>query len=292
MRLTSTQPTVFNNVIQAAQRFSGALTGNRPVRLQQAEEILPIAEDTFNDRPYKIAIGGYLDQPEGYNRNRVGNFLRQLIRKLRPEKVGLITSPTTLPESIDVLTTEISQKMNVPVCYMTSERYANKINPDQLPENVSVAKFLEQPKHIFPNNPEYAWATILGSSVLIPTGGRAATVTDWVKAVQTGDHAIVLLDNKNIKDPAWDPMAQKPLNGVRYILEQSRAFLNGEPLPHPEYEGFTRNFLETHREIIESQVTSVPLSDDAQVAFSAERASQFIRKKVGATRPETMAMAV
>ncbi len=129
-----------------------------------------------------------------------------------------------------------------------------------------------------PDSKEYSKATAEASNIFVATGGRNATVSDFVNALKKGNKSIIL-DNASIDLPAWGEAKARVENASKYLTEQLSAFKAGKKLPHPEIGEFTKEFLSKNSEKITKLVKSVNLgnTDTAGILKAAKDAAKFLR---------------
>ena len=134
------------------------------------------------------------------------------------------------------------------------------------------------PKHVLPNGAEYSKATAEASNIFVATGGRNATVSDFVNALKKGNKAVVL-NNPTVDAPAWGQAKGRVENASKYLLEQLEAFKAGKKLPHPEVGEFTAEFMAKNKSKLKELVEIITLEgvDSKSILNAAKKAAKFIR---------------
>ena len=129
-----------------------------------------------------------------------------------------------------------------------------------------------------PNGAEYSKATAEASNVFVATGGRNATVSDFVNALNKGNKAVVL-NNPALDVPAWGDAKGRVENASKYLMEQLEAFNAGKKLPHPEVGEFTSEFLTKNKSKLNEFVKVITLdgADAQSILKAAKQAAKFIR---------------
>ncbi len=248
------------------------------VRLAGASQARAVADATFADRPFRLALAGYgrpkVDTYEPHTRL----FVKSVIDRLGSDKVGMVTSPTEMnKQSIDIIGITLAQQGNIPLLFATAEHYLPWIDLNQLPESVNKAHFINTPKYVFPSKEEYSEATAIASNALLLTGGADATVGDFVNAVREGNQ-VVILDNETLGGVNWNTQKQSPFNASRYLVEQLEANQGGKALPWPECNGFSPQLLAENARGISEKVFVIALHHESEISEAATRAARFISK--------------
>lgn len=264
--------------IKTRQLEKLAASGNphNLLNVETAEEVGKMAEREIGSKTYRVATAGYSAPPEGYEES-TRSFLQKLKEMLGGKKTAFVTSPTADKGSIDAITTEVAGLKKGSIFYTTAQDYVGYINPANFPEGIDKAAYSRLVKHVLPNGAEYSRATAEASNMFIATGGRAATVSDFVNAIIKGNRAVIL-DNAAISSPAWGQAKNRVENASRYIIEQFEAFKAGRALPYEEVGGFTREFMEKNREKLEKLMKIITLggSDDVAITEAAREAFKFL----------------
>lgn len=229
------------------------------VNVKTAKEVGEIAKKEIGTMPYRIATAGYSAPPQGYE-DTTKSFLKMLDMELGIRSTAFITSPTADKGSIDAITSEISGLRPGKIFYTTAQDYVEYINPDNFPNTIDSAAYSKIPKYVLPNADEYSKATAEASNIFIATGGRNATVSDFVNAIKKGNKAVIL-NNTNINAPAWGEAKNRVENASKYLTEQINAFMKGEELPYPEVGEFTKDFMEANKDKLKSLVHVVTLEE-------------------------------
>ncbi len=213
------------------------------VNVETAKEVGEISKKEIGSMPYRVATAGYSAPPEGYE-EPTKKFLKAFDNELGTRSTAFVTSPTADKGSIDAITSEISGLQKGKVFYTTANDYVEYINPKKFPDTINTAAYEKLPKYVLPSAAEYSKATAEASNVFVATGGRNATVSDFVNGINKGNKAIIL-DNAAVQTPAWGEAKGRVENASKYLTEQLEAFTSGKKLPHPELknEGFTLEFL-------------------------------------------------
>jgi hypothetical protein len=245
------------------------------VNLDKASDIKGKADEVFKNTPFRIATAGYSAPPEGYE-GLTTKLLSELPEALGKNNVGFVTSPTADKGSIDAITTTVGQKQNTPLLYTTAQDYVEYIKPENFPDTIDKAKYGEAPKYVLPNGSEYSKATAEASNSLLVTGGRDATVNDFVNAVEHGNK-VVVVDNPNLGGVGWQEKKNRPNNGAAYIKEQIEAFKDGKPLPYPDCKGFNMEFLQKNSDKLDNLLKVVTLSNEGDVPGVANQVSRHLK---------------
>lgn len=245
------------------------------VEMASASDIRAIADQVFAGRDVRIATAGYSAAPSGYEAPT-----RELLEKLTEKlgsRVGLVSSPTADAGSIDAITTSVGQKHKAPVLNVTAESYVAYIKPESFPADIDRAAFAAAPKHVFADAAEYSKATAEASNVFLATGGRDATIGDFVNALKKGNK-VVLLDNPALPGAQVFDKRGRPENAVALLAkvlkdgklpadlteDQERVLLN---------KGLTNGFLERNAAALKSLVTVVSLGEGVDAAVAAAAAA-------------------
>lgn len=188
--------------------------------------------------------------------------------------MGLASSPTADKGSIDAISTTVSHLENIPLTYVTAENYVGYIDPTKFPEHgIDLTKYLETPKFVLPTNEEYSRATSTVSNSFLATGGRDATVGDFVNAIKARNK-VIILDNKLVKADAWDSKKNRPNNASAYLAAK---FAGDTSLPLIPAKGFTQEFLDQNAQAISSLVKVVTIVTEADVPRAVDEAVQFLK---------------
>ncbi len=247
------------------------------INIQTAKEVGEIAKKEIGTMPFRIATAGYSAPPAGYEKS-TKEFLKALDGELGVRSTAFITSPTADKGSIDAITSEVTGLAKGKIFYTTAKDYVDYINPKNFPSTIDTTVFSKLPKYILPDSKEYSKATAEASNIFVATGGRNATVSDFVNALKKGNKSIIL-DNASIDLPAWGEAKARVENASKYLTEQLSAFKAGKKLPHPEIGEFTKEFLSKNSEKITKLVKSVNLgnTDTAGILKAAKDAAKFLR---------------
>lgn len=249
------------------------------VNIATAKEVGQIAQKEIGSMPYRVATAGYSAPPEGYE-EPTKKFLKAFDSELGTRSTAFVTSPTADKGSIDAITSEVSGLQKGKVFYTTANDYVEYINPKNFPDTINTAQYEKIPKHVLPTGAEYSKATAEASNVFVATGGRNATVSDFVNAMNKGNKAIIL-DNSEVKTPAWGEAKGRVENASKYLSDQLGAFFEGKKLPHPELkkEGFTLEFMNKNKSKLSELVKHIHVngSDSQGILKAAKDAAKFIR---------------
>ncbi len=241
------------------------------VRVSNAENVPQ--ESAWVGLPFRVATAGYSAAPEGYEAP-TQLFVNALVNELGGAgKVGLVTSPTADKGSIDAISTIAAHGARLPIKYVTSEGYVQYINPDNFPkEGIDNNRYKAEAKYVLPENDEYSRATSVVSNSFLATGGRDATVGDFVNAIKRGNK-VVILDNKLVKADVWDAKKNRPNNASAYLAQK----LAGDTtLPLIPGKGFTQEFVDQNKEAIARLVKIVTVANEADINKAAKEAAAFL----------------
>lgn len=247
------------------------------MNVDTAEEIGKIAQEEIGAKTYRVAIAGYSAPPEGYE-GPTKEFMKKLKEMLGGDKTAFaVTSPTASVGSIDAITTEVAGLEKGNIFYTTSQEYLKFIDPDNLPAGIDREAYSKLVKYVLPNKAEYSRATAEVSNIFLATGGRNATISDFVNAVKKGNKAVIL-NNLVIDSPAWSGAMGNAENASKYIIEQFEAFKAGKELPYPEVGEFTREFMSKNLERLNKLVKMITFkgSDQASIAVAAQETAHFL----------------
>lgn len=247
------------------------------VNVATAREVGEIAKKEIGTMPYRIATAGYSAPPQGYE-DATKQFLKMLDGELGTRSTAFVTSPTADKGSIDAITSEITGLNKGKIFYTTAQDYVEYINPKNFPETIDTVAYSKLPKHVLPNGAEYSKATAEASNVFVATGGRNATVSDFVNALNKGNKAVVL-NNPALDVPAWGDAKGRVENASKYLMEQLEAFNAGKKLPYPEVGEFTSEFLTKNKSKLNEFVKVITLdgADAQSILKAAKQAAKFIR---------------
>ncbi|MBQ2612023.1 hypothetical protein IJF81_06510, partial [bacterium] len=205
-------------------------------------------------------------------------FLKALDSELGTRSTAFVTSPTADKGSIDAITSEITGLNKGKIFYTTAQDYVEYINPKNFPETIDTVAYSKLPKNVLPSSAEYSKATAEASNVFVATGGRNATVSDFVNALKKGNKAVVL-NNPALDVPAWGEAKGRVENASKYLMEQLEAFNAGKKLPYPEVGEFTSEFMARNNTKLNELVKIVTLdgTDAQSILSAAKKAVKFIR---------------
>lgn len=247
------------------------------INIETAEEVGNLAQKEIGTMPYKIATAGYSAPPAGYEET-TKTFLKALDNELGTRSTAFITSPTADKGSIDAITSEITGLNKGKIFYTTAKDYVEYIKPTNFPNTINTEAYSKLAKYVLPNGSEYSKATAEASNIFVATGGRNATVSDFVNAVTKGNKSVIL-NNPVIVTPAWGTSKVRVENASKYLMEQIEAFKAGKALPYPEVGDFTTGFLTKQKNNLDKLVKVITLDgNDAKSILSAvKRAVKFLR---------------
>ena len=265
--------------VQSAEQTKTEKTDNpyNLVFVDTAEEVGEIAKNRIGSMPFRIATAGYSAPPENYE-EPTKQFLKNLDLELGTRSTAFVTSPTADKGSIDAITTEVTGLNKDKIFYATCGDYVGYINPKNFPDTIDSAAYSQIPKFVLPDKVEYSKATAEASNVFVATGGRNTTVSDFVNALKKGNKAIIL-NNPAIETPAWGEAKNRVENASKYLISQMNAFRNGQELPYPEVEGFTKEFMNEHKAELNNLVKTITIQENNSSAIyaAAREAANFIR---------------
>ena len=192
-------------------------------------KIRGMSQTIFQNRPYVFAVAGYSDADDAYEKSSTA-VLKGLVGKLGAGKMGIVTSPTAMDNSIDASSTIVAQKYHVPIVYVTAQGYIQYIEPDDFPRGIDKNQYAVTPKLFGKTPEEYSQSTAEASTVSLVIGGRNASVQDAVNGLKKGNKLVVIRD-KALTRGAWDINKQRVDNASEYIAQQIEAYQNGKVLP-------------------------------------------------------------
>lgn len=148
------------------------------------------------------------------------------------------------------------------------------IDPAKFPEHgIDLAKYHAAPKFVLPTTGEYSRATSVVSNCFLATGGRDATVGDFVNAINAGNK-VIILDNKLVKADAWDDKKNRPNNASAYL---ARRLSGDSSLPLIPGKGFTQEFLDQNAAKLASLVKVVTIVSEADIPRAVDETVQFLK---------------
>ena len=163
---------------------------------------------------------------------------------------------------------------NAPLTYVTAEGYVGYIDPAKFPEHgIDLTKYLAAPKFVLPTNEEYSRATSVVSNSFLATGGRDATVGDFVNAINAGNK-VIILDNKLVKADAWDDKKNRSNNASAYL---ARKIGGDTSLPLIPAKGFTQEFLDKNAPAISSLAKVITIIAEADIPRAVDEAVKFLK---------------
>ena len=244
-------------------------------QIATAEEVGAKAIEALAGYKHRIATAGYSVAPKGYETS-TREFLKALDEQLGSEQTSFVTSPTADKGSIDAITTEVAGFDKGRIFYTTAQDYVDYINPENFPATIDKASYSTVPKFVLPDAASYSAATAKASNAFIATGGRNATVSDFVNAIKN-DNKAVILDNTTLDVPVWDETKGRVENASKYISEQIKAVREGRELPYPEVGEFTRQFLEENIIKIEALMRTYQIDGTPEsIKIAAQKSAAFI----------------
>jgi adenosine deaminase len=255
-----------------------------------AEEVGAKAQEALSGNKHRIATAGYSAPPEGYEA-ATRDFLSALDAELGSSETAFITSPTADKGSIDAITTEVAGFGKGRLFYTTAQDYVEYINPENFPATIDKASYSTVPKFVLPDANSYSAATAQASNAFIATGGRNASVSDYVNAIKNGNKSIIL-DNTTLDVPAWGEAKGRVENASKYISEQIKAVREGRELPYPEVGEFTREFIEKNLSKIEDLTRTFQIDGtDTSVKTAAKNSAAFINGQEVTPQPTSKSVA-
>jgi hypothetical protein len=221
--------------------------------LTSVSDVPDVAKNALAGRPVRLAVSGYTKAPAG-SEAKTADFVGAVVRRIGPARVGLVTSPTASAGSIDAISTELAQREEMPLMYLTAKEYVKYVDTKSLPTGIDRDAYSAVTKYVLPTAAEYSQATAVASNGLLVTGGRQAAISDFVHAVTQGNR-VVVYEGSGLPS-AWDVAAQRPDNASGYIARQIEAFLSNPKsvLPLPETSGLDKGFLEANLEALSQRV--------------------------------------
>lgn len=230
---------------------------HRIVFLHSPEEIKGYMDVLMSDKKVRLATAGYSASPSGYE-GPTTEFLSDLVAALGDD-IALVTSPTCDKGSIDAITSTVGQRAKAPLGYITADSYLCYINPDNFPADIDRGEFAQQLKFAFPDAQEYSRATAVLSNSFLVTGGRNASINDFMNAIRHGNKVVVLL-NEDIPSPAWDTAKNRVDNAAEYLFKMAKGIgeetADGIPMDQ-EFNQKVSQFMKEHKEVISTHVKFV-----------------------------------
>jgi hypothetical protein len=230
---------------------------HRIVFLNSPEEIKGYMDALMSDKKVRLATAGYSASPSGYE-GPTTEFLSDLIEALGDD-VALVTSPTCDKGSIDAITSTVGQRAKAPLGYITADSYLCYIKPENFPADIDRGEFAQQLKFAFPDAEEYSRATAVLSNSFLVTGGRNASINDFMNAIRHGNKVIVLL-NGDVPTPAWDTTKNRVDNAAEYLFKIAKGIgegnTDGIPMDH-EFNQKVSQFMKEYKEVISTHVKFV-----------------------------------
>lgn len=239
---------------------------HRIVFLETPEEMTGYMQALMGDKKVRLATAGYSAAPSGYE-GPTTTFLSDLVTALGDD-VGLVTSPTCDKGSIDAITSTVGQRAHAPLGYITADSYLSYINPDNFPADIDRDEFATQLKIAFPNPEVYSRATAVLSNSFLVTGGRNASINDFMNAVELGNKVIVLL-NEDVPAAAWDQTKNRVDNAAEYLFKMVQGSNEGIPLDH-EFNRKVATFINQHKEVIRTNVKFINANAEGAVPEAVE----------------------
>lgn len=248
------------------------------------EEVGARASEALAGSKHRIATAGYSAPPEGYEVS-TREFLKALDKQLGSKQTSFVTSPTADKGSIDAITTEVAGFDKGRLFYTTAQDYVDYINPENFPATIDKTSYSTVPKFVLPDAASYSAATAQASNAFIATGGRNATVSDYVNAIKNGNKAVIL-DNTSLDVPTWGEAKNRVENASKYLSEQIKAVREGRELPYPEIGEFTRQFIEENITKIEALTRTYQIDGTPEsIKIAAKKSAAFIESKFLADAP-------
>ena len=255
------------------------------VNAKTASEVGAKANEALSGNTYRIATAGYSAPPEGYEAT-TKDFLKALDAQLGTKDTAFVTSPTADKGSIDAITSEVAGFEGGKLFYTTAQDYVEYINPNNFPESINKEAYAKVPKFVLPDAESYSQATAECSNAFIATGGRNATVSDFVNAIKKGNKAVIL-ENTVLNVPAWGESKGRVENASKYLAEQIKAVKEGKQLPYPEVGEFTRDFIEKNIVKIDKLVRAYQVDGKTEtIKEAANKASEFLKSKTETIIPD------
>ena len=249
---------------------------NNLTSVNTSQEVGQIASQTLANSKHRIATAGYSqNSPEGYEET-ARTFLMELENQLGDGNTAYVTSPTTGKGSIDAITTEVEGLGDNSIFYTTAQNYISYIGSDN--PAIDTQTMQQVPKYVLPDTASYSQATAAASNTFIAIGGKNTTVSDFVNAIKYGNKSVIL-DSAILDTPAWDSENHTVGNASKYIAEQIQAVREGKPLPYPEVEGFTKDFIKENLDKLDNIVKIIKTDGrPSSLRIAARQAAEFLNE--------------
>lgn len=228
--------------------------GAQLVPLGRPEDIVAAAESRLAGRPHRLAWASYFAHPSPQAERRTERFARALVARLDPGQVGSLNSPAQDPGSTDAIISALGRELGVPVVYVTARRYVPRLGPKGQPAALGADV------HVLPEPSMYSRAAALASNALVVTGGRDATIGDFVDAIEHGNR-VVIVDDTESGGAAWNAASGRSDYTPAYLAQQLRSFKTSGKLAHPPLRGLDEKFLREHWDRIQKLVRVIPVTD-------------------------------
>jgi hypothetical protein len=251
---------------------SELINEHRIVFVSSPEEIKGYMDALMSDKKVRLATAGYSASPNGYE-GPTTEFLSELVAALGDD-VALITSPTCDKGSIDAITSTVGQRAKAPIGYITADSYLSYINPGNFPADIDRDEFAKQLKFAFPDAQEYSRATAVLSNSFLVTGGRNASINDFMNAIRHGNKVIVLL-NEDVPTPAWDTAKNRVDNAAEYLFAMAKGDGSGSADGIPMDQEFNQKVAQFMRENKEVMTTHVRFVSAASAGAIQEAVSHL-----------------
>jgi hypothetical protein len=263
------------------------------VALSHPEQIRAFAERELATRDHRLAIGGFFKAPTRAHYQLAQKFVEQLVHALGPKSVALITSPSTdvFPDgtaSPDYMTTTTAHATGAKAFYVGTPKFASNADARTIANRVSRRIYARSPKHILESEDDYGQAEMIASNALVLTGGRLASVSDFVKTIRVGNKAVLMV-NRALGELSFDANDRRPSDATAYLsvmletadrLERTGRDLtkaSSYPWPFMPERGFTPEFVAKHLAALRRNVLSVEVSSPSDVARAVERVKAHLR---------------
>jgi hypothetical protein len=274
------------------QRFAANLeqaSAHQLVPVSSTEHIIGFADELLAGRSQRLAIGCYYKSPTLEHYAIANAFVKQLVEKLGAPDVALVTSPSTGKfgegdASTDYMTTTIAHETGAKPFYVTSVGYVPELDMSTLPEPAQQT-WSQTPKFVFPTEGQYGEAAMTASNRDIVTGGRLASVSDFVKMTPHGNTAVLMID-KSLGPLKWE--TDKPSDASAYLdvmldtAEKLRAAgrdVTDEasyPFPFMPQVGFDGDFLADNAAALRARTLSVEVSSLGDVPAAVVAAAKHL----------------
>lgn len=231
---------------------------------------------------YLVTADGYTNPPVGTETafgKMVHEFLHGLADRLGGnQEVGFVAAPSTNKfYSVDFSATSVAHDLDLPVVYMTGDKYWNRsyVNVEPLNNGVCPIRFQKDEKYLLPTVEKSIEAGSLVSSSVVLFGGRNITLSDFIHMVNNHKKVVLVVD----KDSKTLPHDHKGLqNTTRYLAEliahkKDRGYFGQEDLLDFQQ---VKALIDRKWDFIENNVLVVELSSKGNKTVAVEEAAAFL----------------